>query len=252
MEEFRKDRYIFSNKPGVIDVSEKSKKAREQQIKNFNKELFEYEVLLKDLALDRPNEKEKNLILNVAYYIAKDYDVVSSFKAKKVLNIGLVSRKTRISKKFLERWKHYLITYILIMESTNYKYIQEAGYIVVFEAEKSTLKRATRLDNTGSSLGNCEITDEQVRILISLDVEIVIALDEGIDINHIRKECEKFYPLRKVSYIYDRWDLIPKGSKNSPADMPNKIYNFLFKHRTVYDEKERKLYKDWLEKQNKN
>ena len=34
--------------------------------------------------------------------------------------------------------------------------------------------------------------------------------------------------------------------------MPNKIYNFLFKHRTVYDEKERKLYKDWLEKQNKN
>ena len=54
------------------------------------------------------------------------------------------------------------------------------------------------------------------------------------------------------SYIYDKWDLIPKGSKNSPADMPNKIYNFLFKHRTVYDEKERKLYKDWLEKQNKN
>ena len=131
MEEFRKDRYIFSNKPGVIDVSEKSKKAREQQIKNFNKELFEYEVLLKDLALDRPNEKEKNLILNVAYYIAKDYDVVSSFKAKKVLNIGLVSRKTRISKKFLERWKHYLITYILIMESTNYKYIQDYLRVLV-------------------------------------------------------------------------------------------------------------------------
>ena len=40
-EEFRKDRYIFSNKPGVIDVSEKSKKAREFKqiqkilIKNF-------------------------------------------------------------------------------------------------------------------------------------------------------------------------------------------------------------------------
>lgn len=121
-------------------------------------------------------------------------------------------------------------------------------------AEKSENNMLTIIpfDNTGSSLGNCEITDEQVRILISLDVEIVIALDEGIDINHIRKECEKFYPIRKVSYIYDKWDLIPKGSKNSPADMPNKIYNFLFKHRTVYDEKERKLYKDWLEKQNKN
>lgn len=133
MEEFRKDRYIFSNKPGVIDVSEKSKKAREQQIIDFNKELFEYEVLLKDLALDRPNEKEKNIILNVAYYIAKDYDIVFSFKEKKALNIGIISRKTRISRKFLERWKHYLITYILIMESTNYKYIQDYLRVLINE-----------------------------------------------------------------------------------------------------------------------
>lgn len=125
MEEFKKDMYIFSNKPGFIDVSQKSKKAREEQIINFNKELFEYEVLLKDLAIDKPKQKEKNLILNVAYYVAKDYDIVFSLKEKKDLNIGLLSKKTRISRKFLERWKHYLITYILIMESTNYKYIQD-------------------------------------------------------------------------------------------------------------------------------
>ena len=133
MEEFRKDRYIFSNKPGFIDVSQKSKNAREQQIINFNKELFEYEVLLKDLAIDKPKQKEKNLILNVAYYIAKDYDIVFSFKEKKALNIGIISRKTRISRKFLERWKHYLITYILIMESTNYKYIQDYLRVLINE-----------------------------------------------------------------------------------------------------------------------
>lgn len=134
----------------------------------------------------------------------------------------------------------------------NYKSIQENGYIVIFEAQKSVLKRYSRKDETGGAIGNCEITEEQVKILISLNVEIVIALDEGIDINHIRKECEKFYPIRKVSYIYDKWGLIEKGSKNSPADMLNKIYQFLFKHRIVYDDNERKEYKKWLEEQSKN
>ena len=52
--------------------------------------------------------------------------------------------------------------------------------------------------------------------------------------------------------MYDKWGLIKKGSKDSPADMPNKIYEFMKKHRTVYDEQERRLYKDWLEKQGKN
>ena len=68
----------------------------------------------------------------------------------------------------------------------------------------------------------------------------------------VRRECEKFYPIRKVSYMYDKWGLIQKGSKDSPADMPNKIYEFMKKHRTVYDDQERRLYKDWLEKQRKN
>lgn len=85
-----------------------------------------------------------------------------------------------------------------------------------------------------------------------MNVEIIIALDEGIDINLIRKECDKFYPIRKVSYMYDRWGLIKEGSKDSPADMPNKIYEFMLKHRTIYDEKERRLLKDWQEKQRKS
>lgn len=134
----------------------------------------------------------------------------------------------------------------------NYKTIQEAGYCVSLEAQKSVLKRYSRLDGTAVAIGNCEFTEEQVRILISLNVEIIVALDEGIDINHIRKECDKFYPIRKVSYIYDRWGLIKEGSKDSPADMPNKVYNFLLKHRTIYDENERREYHKWLENQRKS
>lgn len=134
----------------------------------------------------------------------------------------------------------------------NYKTIQEAGYVVVLEAQKSVLKRYSRKDGTATAIGNCEFTEEQVRILISLNVEIVVALDEGIDINHIRQECDKFYPIRKVSYIFDKWGLIEKGTKDSPADKQNKVYNFLLKHRTLYDESERRLLRIWQEKQAKN
>lgn len=134
----------------------------------------------------------------------------------------------------------------------NYKTIQEAGYVVVLEAQKSVLKRYSRKDGTATAIGNCEFTEEQVRILISLNVEIVVAFDEGIDINHIRQECDKFYPIRKVSYIFDKWGLIEKGSKDSPADKQNKVYNFLLKHRTLYDESERRLLRIWQEKQAKN
>lgn len=134
----------------------------------------------------------------------------------------------------------------------NYQTIQEAGYCVVLEAQKSVLKRYSRKDGTAVAIGNCEFTEEQVRILISLNVEIIVALDEGIDINLIRKECDKFYPIRKVSYMYDKWGLIEKGSKDSPADKPNKIYNFLLKHRVIYDDSERRKFKIWQEKQAKS
>ena len=134
----------------------------------------------------------------------------------------------------------------------NYQTIQEAGYVVVLEAQKSVLKRYSRKDGTATAIGNCEFTEEQVRILISLNVEIIIAFDEGIDINHIRQECDKFYPIRKVSYMYDKWGLIEKGSKDSPADKENKVYEFMRKHRIVYDESERRKLKDWQEKQAKN
>lgn len=134
----------------------------------------------------------------------------------------------------------------------NYQTIQEAGYTVVLESQKSVLKRYSRKDGTATAIGNCEFTEEQVRILISLDVEIIVAFDEGIDIYHVRQECDKFYPIRKISYMFDKWGLLEKGSKDSPADKPNKVYNFMLKHRVVYDESERRKLRIWQEKQGKN
>lgn len=98
------------------------------------------------------------------------------------------------------------------------------------------------------ALSGCELSEEQVKILIGLDVEIIIALDKDIPLNHIRYCCEKFYGIRKISYIYDRWDLI--GKKDSPTDASNKIFDFMLRYRINYDQNEHKEYLKSLKKGN--
>ena len=198
-------------------------------------------------------------------FVCKKFNIGYSFNKKRITipwrwwcgngneYLGVIGRTTIGNYEMFDIPKYFgLIPFSKGMDvyglNENYKDIQENGYVVVFEAEKSVLKRASRLDNTGTAIGNCELTDMQVKILISLNVEIILAFDEGLSIDHIRKECEKFYGIRPVSYIYDKWGLIEKGSKDSPADKPNKVYNFLFNHRFKYDELEHKKYLADLEK----
>ena len=123
----------------------------------------------------------------------------------------------------------------------NYNDIKKANYITLVESEKSVCKRDSRNDSTCVALQGHSISDEQVRIIIGLDVrEIVIAMDKDISIEEVWCMCEKFYGIRKVSYIYDKYDLL--GEKDSPADADNKIFNFLFQFRNIYDENTHKKY----------
>jgi DNA primase len=126
----------------------------------------------------------------------------------------------------------------------NYDAIQKAGYVTVYEAEKSVLKRDSLNDPTGVAVSGHILSDEQARILIGLNVEVVIALDKDISIDEVRHMCNKFKNIRKVSYIYDKWDIL--GKKDSPADARNKDYQFLFDNRIVYDREEQRKYEESL------
>lgn len=128
----------------------------------------------------------------------------------------------------------------------NKESIQEKGYVIVYEAEKSVLKRDSLNDSTGVAVSGHEISEEQVKILIGLNCEIIIAFDKDIDIEHIRHCCEKFYGIRKISYIWDKYDLL--GEKDSPADAQNKIFEFLMQYRITYDYEEHNKYLKSLKK----
>lgn len=128
----------------------------------------------------------------------------------------------------------------------NYDAIQKAGYVVVAESEKSCLKRDSLGDGTVVALSGKSISEEQVRILIGLNVEIIIALDNDVDINETRFICDKFKNIRKVSYIKDFMGIL--GEKDAPMDARNKDYQFLFDNRIVYDRNEQRKYQESLKK----
>lgn len=126
----------------------------------------------------------------------------------------------------------------------NYDSIQKAGYVVVAESEKSVLKRDSLGDGTVVALSGKSISDEQIRILIGLNVEIVIGLDKDVDISEVRHMCEKFKNVRKVSYIHDFMGIL--GDKDAPMDANNKDYQFLLESRIVYDRNEQRKYQESL------
>lgn len=128
----------------------------------------------------------------------------------------------------------------------NYDSIQKAGYVVVYEAEKSVLKRDSLNDPTGVALSGHILSEEQVRILIGLNVEVVIAFDKDICVDEVRHACEKFKNIRRASYIKDSWDIL--NDKDSPADARNKDFQFLFDNRIVYDREEQRKYQESLRK----
>lgn len=123
----------------------------------------------------------------------------------------------------------------------NMESIKEANYITVFEAEKSVIKRDSRCDSTGVALHGHSMSEEQVRIILGTGVqEVIIAMDKDVPIEEVWHMCEHFYGTRKVSYMFDKWNLL--GPKDSPADASIKIYNHLFKWRIVYGDREHKEY----------
>ncbi len=122
----------------------------------------------------------------------------------------------------------------------NYASIQKSGTAVIFEAEKSVLKRHSKLDKSTLAIGGHEISNKQVKLILGLNVDIVVCFDKDIEINKIRETCEKFWLHRKTYYMFDKWNLLKL--KESPADLKDELYKFMFNHKILYDKSEHQKY----------
>lgn len=128
----------------------------------------------------------------------------------------------------------------------NYKEIKKQGYVVVYEAEKSVLKRDSLGDATGVALQGHTLSAEQVKILLSLNVDIIFAMDKDIPIEEVYVMCDKVYKFRNTYFVYDFTNKLEE--KDSPADACNEVYNFLLKNKIKYGDKHHKILLKMLEK----
>lgn len=118
----------------------------------------------------------------------------------------------------------------------NYNDIQKDGMVIVFEGEKSVLKADSFLYNCAVAVGSHEISIEQIALLESLNVEIVIAFDKDIKEDFIKETCRKMNLGRTVSYIIDTKGLL--DGKDSPVDKGRVIFSQLLNERKVLIEKD--------------
>ena len=144
-------------------------------------------------------------------------------------------------------WKNQVLKHptgsILYGLNKNIENINKIKKIILFESEKSVLQLDTM--NPELSIGVClsgsNLTNHQIEILKTLDIEeVIIALDKEYD--EIGSEQEKYYakkiketiidklsPYFIVSVIWDIEGLIDE--KSSPTDHGKEIFNKLFKNR---------------------
>lgn len=152
--------------------------------------------------------------------------------------IGIMGRTTNEAyemlgiDKFLPIGKPYSRSLNLYGLNENYEHIQRLGYVTVVESQFSVLRRHSRQDKTCVSIGKKVISPEQARILISLEVPIVIALDKDVPLQEIKSMCKHFKNIRPVYFIYDQYGVLK--DKESPCDLPDSEYRKMFDNRIKF------------------
>lgn len=100
-------------------------------------------------------------------------------------------------------------------------YIQESKEVIICESEKGVMQLWSYGFKNGVGIGGHTLSISQIKKIIKLNVDIIIAFDKDVTENEILKECKKLSRNEhKIFYINDIGDLLE--SKESPMDNPKK------------------------------
>lgn len=133
---FNKNKYVFTQIPAMLLVGDSAEINRSKQISLFLNELNTYNVLLKDLVSFPLKENDRNIALNIAYYIYDNEELIKTIIQKKDLPISKLSRLTKIKVSYLEKCRDYIIVYYIILTNPNYKGIQDYFRVKLTEDNK--------------------------------------------------------------------------------------------------------------------
>lgn len=215
---------------------------RIKHLKNKSAKIFKKDILSN--FINHPNMRffEDNISFKTQYKFNIKYDpntdriVVPWFNKKGDL-VGITGRYNFNQLGNNPKWKaleSFQKGNYLYGMYENYEDIKESDCVLIGESEKFVMQLDTYGYHNGLALGNCTITDKQARLIKSLPVKkVILALDEGVNIEHILSQCEKlkggiFNNSKEIWCIYDtKNEVIPKSSKASPTDFGKENFEFL-------------------------
>jgi len=114
-------------------------------------------------------------------------------------------------------------------------FIKKQNEIILFESVKSVMKAYGWGYKNCASVEKHTLTDEQVRLLVKLRVNVVFAFDSDISYadKDIKKSIDILKQITNVYVIYDRSKLLGgKEAKNAPVDLSKEVWEQLYSNKT--------------------
>jgi RNA polymerase sigma factor len=107
---------------------------RSEEIAEFSVELARYKLNFSELIKSSPSHADtRNNLLNVALSCSNNEDILSYIKTKGLLPVSQIALLTNTKKRYIEKWRRYLLTLILLLSSEDYPYIKSYLNIKVGE-----------------------------------------------------------------------------------------------------------------------
>lgn len=130
------DNYI-DNKVSLSKYElELENKKRAEEIQLFSKELAKYKLSFNDLVKSSPSHIDtRNNLLNLAMKCSNNEDILKYILDKHLLPVSQITLLTGTKKKYIEKWRRYLLALILILSSNEYPHIK--SYLNIKVGEKN-------------------------------------------------------------------------------------------------------------------
>lgn len=106
--------------------------------------------------------------------------------------------------------------------------ILTSGEIILFEGEKSVMKMDGWGYENSVAIGTSHLNEHQIKILLQLGVNVVIALDKDKNPCY-NKEVQLLKRFCNVYIVLDKWGLL--GEKDSPVDRGKEVWEELYRRR---------------------
>lgn len=125
----------IDNKGALIEFEkEKENLLKAEEIATLCQQLLKYKLSLNDLVQSSPSHIDtRNMLLNIAFKASREDHIISYINNKKNLPIKEIMLLTSTNRKFLEKWRRYILAMILILASDEYPYIRSYFNIKVGE-----------------------------------------------------------------------------------------------------------------------